>query len=133
MLITAIIGFWGAVNYAYGGFVDLRLVFLLYLGSLTGIHIGVYGTRVVKEKVIRLVTGIIILLCVFSRGINIPVYLNKLHYLELSADASDVLSILSKILLFASGIAGVLVILTTVGRSHSRRRKAQRVIDQINT
>ena len=72
LFLAMFMGAWGAINYAWGGFVDIRLVLLLYCGSLTGIYIGAYGTKVVKEHFIRLVTGLIILLCVFSRGIAIP-------------------------------------------------------------
>jgi hypothetical protein len=76
LYLAMYMGAWGAIGYAWGGFVDLRLVLLLYLGSLTGIYIGAYGTKVVKENLIRLVTAIIILLCVVSRAVNIPVYLD---------------------------------------------------------
>jgi len=107
-------------------------VFLLYLGSLTGIYIGAYGTKVVKEKIIRLVTGVIILLCVFSRAINVPVYLHKLDYIQTSADTDAFLNLLSKLLLFASGISGVLVILVAVARAYMKRRKVQELLSKIS-
>ena len=66
LYLAMFMGAFGALNYAYAGMVDLRLTVLLYLGSLVGIHIGVYGTKVVKEVMIRLVTSLIILLCVLS-------------------------------------------------------------------
>ena len=58
--------------------VDVRLTLLLYLGSLVGIFIGTYGTKVVKEVMIRMTTGVVIITCVFSRGIAVPVYLREL-------------------------------------------------------
>ncbi|HHE46961.1 MAG TPA: sulfite exporter TauE/SafE family protein, partial [Bacteroidetes bacterium] len=78
LFLAMFMGAWGAINYGWSGFVDIRLTLLLYLGSLTGIYIGVYGTKVLKEKMIRIVTGVIILLCVFSRAIAIPMYLHQL-------------------------------------------------------
>jgi uncharacterized membrane protein YfcA len=123
LYLAMFMGAWGAINYAWSGFVDIRLVILLYCGSLTGIYIGAYGTKVVKERIIRLVTGIIILLCVVSRGINIPVYLDQLGFMSLSGGADDLLNALSKALLFVSGISGVVVILYSVFRAYARRRK----------
>ena len=66
----------------YGWF---ALTMLLFIGSLVGIHIGAYGTKVVKEVVIRLVTGSIIMLCVLSRVVAVPSYLSKLGWLELDS------------------------------------------------
>lgn len=131
LYLAMFMGAWGAINYAYSGFVDIRLVFLLYCGSLTGIYIGAYGTKVVKERVIRLVTGIIILLCVISRAINIPVYLHHLGYLNLSGSNDIALNAVSKVVLFSSGISGVLVILYSVFRAYARRRKVQEVLRNI--
>jgi uncharacterized membrane protein YfcA len=133
LFLAMFMGAWGAINYAWGGFVDLRLVLLMYLGSLTGIYIGAYGTKVVKEKVIRLVTGIIILLCVFSRAINVPVYLHKLDFITLTDSTDVLLNSLSKILLFASGFCGVIVILVAVFRAYARRRKVQEFLARIST
>ncbi len=132
LFLAMFMGAWGAINYAWGGFVELRLVFLLYLGSLTGIYIGAYGTKVVKEKIIRLVTGIIIILCVLSRAVNVPVYLHKLDFIYLSNNTDVVLNSLSKGLLFASGISGVIVILVAVFRAYAKRRKIQDLLAKIN-
>ena len=131
MFLAIFMGLWGSINYAWGGMVDLRLVFLLYAGSLAGVHIGAYGTKVVKERVIRLVTGIIILLCVLSRAISIPVYLDELGWINLTEGAEVWINGASKYVLYASGIAGVLVILGAVARSHRRRRQAQKVLENI--
>jgi hypothetical protein len=131
LYLAMFMGAWGAINYAWGGFVDLRLTLLLYLGSLIGIYIGAYGTKVVKERQIRLVTGIIILLCVISRIVNVPVYLHKMEYIKLSGSLDDLLDLISKIMLFASGISGVAVILISVARAYKRRRKVQNLLDKI--
>ena len=80
LYLAMFMGAFGAINYAYEGMVDIRLTMLMYLGSLVGINIGAYGTKVVKELVIRLVTCIVILLCVLSRGIAIPIYLGQLGW-----------------------------------------------------
>ncbi len=128
LFLAMFMGAWGAINYAWGGFVDIRLTLLLYLGSLTGIHIGVYGTKVVNEKMIRIVTGIIILLCVFSRAIAVPAYLRALGWLDINPDWDIYWNQASKVLLFASGISGVIVILVSVARAFRKRRRAQALL-----
>jgi uncharacterized membrane protein YfcA len=123
LFLAVFMGAWGAINYAWAGFVDIRLVLLLYTGSLFGIQIGVLGTKVVKEKMIRLVTGIIILLCVSSRVMMLPIYLRKIGWIDMNTGLDVYFQFLSKTILFMSGIAGIAVILTSVAKGYMRQRK----------
>ena len=128
LYLAMFMGAFGALSYAYHGFVDIRLTMLLYLGSLVGIYLGVYGVKVVNEKIIRLVTSIIILLCVLSRAIAIPMYLRQLGLMSFDPSYDAYFNTVSKFFLFASGISGCLVILVNVGRSYMRRRGIQRTL-----
>lgn len=128
LFLAVFMGGYGALSYAYQGLVDLRLTMLLYLGSLVGIHLGVYGVKVVNEKYIRVVTSLIILLCVFSRIIAIPVYLRQLGYLNMDAGWDVYFNMSSKLFLFASGISGALVILMQVVRAYRQRRQIQKTL-----
>jgi len=128
LYLAVFTGAYGALSYAYQGFVDIRLTMLLYLGSLFGIYLGVYGVKVVNEKYIRMVTSVIILLCVVSRLIAIPVYLDQLSWMSLEPQWESQLNVLSKIFLFASGIGGCLLILYHVIRVYRRRRKLNKSI-----
>ncbi len=128
LFLAIFMGAFGAINYAFLGMVDLRLTFLLFLGSLTGIYIGAYGARVVKERFIRLVTGLVIIICVASRAVAIPVYLAQMDVFGLSPKWITVLNWISKGLLYTGGIAGVAVILYFVIRAYSRRREVQRLL-----
>ena len=128
LFLAVFMGGYGALSYAYLGFVDLRLTMLLYLGSLVGIHLGVYGVKVVNEKYIRMVTSLIILLCVFSRIIAIPVYLRQLGYLIMDAGWDFYFNTTSKFFLFASGISGALVIVMQVIRAYRQRRQIQKTL-----
>jgi len=128
LFLALFMGAFGALSYAYQGFVDLRLTLLLYLGSLIGIHLGVYGVKVVKEKYIRVVTSLIILLCVFSRVIAIPVYLRELSVIDFDSGWDRYFNLGSKFFLFASGISGALVILTKVAQAYLQRRKIQKTL-----
>ncbi len=121
LYLAMFMGAWGAVNYAAEGLVDIRLTMLMYLGSLVGIHIGAYGTKVVREVFIRMVTGIIILLCVLSRAVAVPMYLRQLGFLDFDPGYDTYFNGVSKILLFASGISGAAVILYNVLKAFKQR------------
>jgi len=131
LFLAMFMGGWGALNYAWEGFVDIRLTMLLYLGSLLGIFIGVYGVKVVNEVYIRLVTGLIILICVFSRGVAIPMYLRQLGLLNMDPAWDAYFNGASKILLYVAGLGGVGVILYNVFRAHRRRRSLQVVMEHV--
>jgi uncharacterized membrane protein YfcA len=125
LFLAMFMGAWGALNYGLEGMVDIRLVLLLYLGSLVGIHLGAYGTRVVREVFIRLTTACIILLCVMSRVIAMPVYLRQLGYVEFDPALDPLINGASKAVLYASGIVGATIILTLVFRAYVQRRRVQ--------
>ncbi|RLB54777.1 MAG: sulfite exporter TauE/SafE family protein [Deltaproteobacteria bacterium] len=125
LFLAQFMGAWGAMNYCYRGMVDIRLVLLLYAGSLVGIHLGAYGTKVVREVIIRLVTSGIILICVLSRAVAIPVYLRQLGYLDYAPSLDAYFNTASKVLLYASGISGTLIILVFVMRAYFQRRRIQ--------
>jgi hypothetical protein len=122
LYLAMYMGAFGALNYAYQGFVDIRLTLLLYLGSLIGIYIGAYGTKVVKEVIIRIVTGATILLCVFSRAVAVPMYLRQMGWLEIKPEWDPYFNQASKAMLFVAGFSGVGIILFNVFKAYRRRR-----------
>ncbi len=129
LFLAMFMGAFGAIAYALEGFVDIRLVVLLYLGSLLGIYIGTYGTKVVKEKVIRIVTGLIILLCVISRAIAIPIYLVQLEAIDwIDKSSIPTLNAISKYFLYFSGITGIGVILYHVVRAYIKKKRVYTTI-----
>jgi uncharacterized membrane protein YfcA len=125
LYLAMFMGGWGALNYAYQGFVDIRLTMLLYLGSLVGIFVGAYGVKVVKELMIRVVTGTIILLCVLSRGIAIPMYLRQLGWITMNPDWDIYFNQASKAMLFLAGVSGMAIILYNVIKAYRQRRRIE--------
>ena len=123
LYLAMFMGAFGALNYAYEGMVDIRLVLLLYAGSLFGIYIGAYGTKVVKEIIIRLVTSLIILICVASRAVAVPAYLQQLGLLDSDPAYNTYFNLASKALLYCAGLCGGLLILFFVFRSYRERRR----------
>ncbi|MTI83226.1 MAG: sulfite exporter TauE/SafE family protein [Firmicutes bacterium] len=100
----------GAYLYAMGGFTDIRIALLLYVGSMIGIQLGAIGTRIVRGYQIKLVMTSIIAMVVVSRGIMIPSYLTDLGYMSISEGTAGTLNMLSNVALFGSGIIGVMII-----------------------
>jgi hypothetical protein len=66
---------------------------------------------------------VIILLCVISRAIAVPMYLRQLGFLDISPSLDPWLNSGSKYLLFASGISGVIMILYNVFKAYFARKK----------
>ncbi len=133
LYLAMFMGGFGALNYAYEGYVDIRLTMLMYLGSLIGIYFGAYGTKVVKEVIIRIVTGMIIILCVFSRGIAIPMYMRQLGWLNINPGYDIYFNQASKALLFISGITGTLVILFYVVKAYRQRNRTYATLKATST
>ena len=125
LYLAMFMGAWGALNYAYQGFVDLRLMMLLYLGSLLGVFIGAYGVKVVKERIIRIVTGTVIMICVVSRAIAVPMYLRQLGWIGGRPEWDVYFNQASKAMLFAAGLSGMAIILHSVVRAYRQRRRIQ--------
>lgn len=123
LYLAMFMGAFGAINYAYQGYVDIRLTLLLYLGSLIGIYIGTYGTKVVKEVMIRIVTGSTILICVLSRAVAVPMYLRQLGWLEMKPEWDLYFNQASKVMLFIAGFSGVGIILFNVFKAYRRRSR----------
>jgi uncharacterized membrane protein YfcA len=123
LFLAIFMGAFGALNYGFEGMVDLRLVLLLYTGSLLGIHIGAYGTKVVKELIIRFATGAIIALCVVSRAAAMAVYLRQLDLVGFDPAWDGYLNDASKAILYLSGVGTTGVILTFVFRAYLQRRR----------
>jgi uncharacterized membrane protein YfcA len=94
LVIAFVMGFGGSVNWAMHGMVDIRLTLIILGGSLLGVQLGAIGTTYVKEHMIKIVMGSIMLIVAVSRGFAIPKYLNQLNIT--SVDPA-VVSILDKV------------------------------------
>ncbi|MFP5213815.1 MAG: sulfite exporter TauE/SafE family protein, partial [Acidobacteriota bacterium] len=67
LVIAFVMGFFGSVNWAMHGMVDIRLTLLILAGSLLGVQLGAIGTTYVKEHMIKIVMAIIMLIVAVSR------------------------------------------------------------------
>lgn len=112
----------GAFQYALSGFVDIRLVLLLYLGSLLGLHIGANATKMVNDLQIKLVMAVVIGMSAISRGFAIPKYLSDLHVASFSANASSMLDIAATVTLYGGAVLGVLMIINYIVKYKKEHR-----------
>ncbi len=116
-------GAFGAFEYALNGFVDIRLVLLLYLGSLLGLHIGANATKMVSELQVKLVMAVVIGMSAVSRGFAIPKYLGDLKLASFSSGVTNVMDILATVTLYGGAVLGVLMIVTYIVR-YKQQHKA---------
>ena len=124
LFLAMFMGAFGAFNYGMQGYVDLRLTMLLYAGSLVGIYFGALGTHIVKELYIRMVTAVLILLCVVSRALAMPEYMVDLNLINLSDESSALFELGSKIFLFGSGIISTFLILLWTFQAKAKADKS---------
>ncbi len=84
LVIAFIMGFGGTVKWAVNGMVDIRLTLIILAGSLLGVQLGAIGTTYVKEHMIKLVMGTIMLIVAVSRLLAIPRYLTQLDVISVN-------------------------------------------------
>ncbi len=111
LVIAFIMGFGGTIKWAMHGMVDIRLTLLILGGSLLGVQLGAIGTTYVKEHMIKIVMGSIMLIVAVSRGLAIPKYLHDLDFLVISDSTNKVLMTASFLsMCFALGMGAIIIL-----------------------
>jgi len=111
LVIAFVMGFAGTVKWAMHGMVDIRLTLIILAGSLLGVQLGAIGTTYVKENVIKIVMGTIMIIVAVSRALAVPQYLKQLGVMSLSETTLSVLSIISfATMCIALGIGAVIIL-----------------------
>ena len=80
LIIAFVMGFWGSVQWGLSGLIDIRLTLLILSTSLIGVQLGALGTTYVKDYIIKIVMGSVMLIVAVSRGAKIPGYLADLGW-----------------------------------------------------
>lgn len=117
LVIAFVMGFAGSVNWAMHGMVDIRLVLIILGGSLLGVQLGAIGTTYVKEHMIKVVMGTIMLIVAVSRGLAVPNYLHKLGVISLSDTTMQILSKVSFVTMCFALATGAIIILSSMWRA----------------
>ena len=111
LVIAFCMGMWGSIQWGLSGLIDIRLTLLILATSLIGVQLGALGTTYVKDYMIKIVMGAVMLIVAVSRGAKIPGYLADLG-LRSPLDPSTA-SFLNSVsfwaLVAALGTAGIII------------------------
>jgi uncharacterized membrane protein YfcA len=111
LVIAFVMGFGGSVKWAMNGMIDIRLTLIILAGSLLGVQLGAIGTTYVKDYMIKIVMGTIMLIVAVSRGLAIPKYLVELQLITLPKATLDVLTTASFITMcIALGVGSIIIL-----------------------
>ena len=130
LVVAFVMGAGGTMLFAWDGFVDIRLAMIILAGSLFGVQIGAIGTTYVKDWVVKMIMGMIMLIVLASRFFKIPVYLSDLNLIAtLPSATSELLSTVSFAILGLALLSGALAILAALvkGMAENRREQAEKL------
>jgi hypothetical protein len=114
LVVAFMMGFTGSIKWALSGLIDIRLTLLILAASLFGVQLGALGTTYVKEHMIKVVMGTIMLIVAVSRGLAIPKYLTDLGLLALEHDTTTILMKTSFIVMAIALMTGAVIILRSM-------------------
>jgi uncharacterized membrane protein YfcA len=110
LVVAFIMGLWGSIQWGISGLIDIRMTLLILGGSLFGVQLGALGTTYVKDYVVKVVMGAVMLIVAVSRGAKVPVYLSDLGLMDVDAGLRHVFNSISFWALVAAlGTAGVII------------------------
>lgn len=132
LVVAFVMGFWGSIQWALSGLVDIRLVLIILAASLIGVQLGALGTTYVKDYLIKVVMGTVMLIVAVSRGAKVPVYLSNLEIISLSSGAKSVLNAISFwTLIVALVAAGAIIVGAMVkGMMGARAEEAKNALTE---
>jgi len=122
LVIAFLMGLGGSINWAIHGMVDIRLTLIILAGSLLGVQLGAIGTTYVKEHMIKVVMGIIMIVVAVSRALAVPKYLEQLGIVSMSNSTISILELTSFLTMCIALAVGAAIILGSMWKS---KRAAQ--------
>ncbi len=111
LVIAFVMGFFGTIKWAMHGMVDIRLTLIILAGSLIGVQLGAIGTTYVKEHMIKVVMGTIMIIVAVSRALAVPQYLKELGFISMGPTTLSILSKASFIIMCLALAVGAFIIL----------------------
>jgi uncharacterized membrane protein YfcA len=118
LVIAFVMGFGGSVKWAMHGMVDIRLTLIILAGSLLGVQLGAIGTTYVKEHMIKMVMGTIMLVVAVSRALAVPQYLKQLGLISLSETSISFLSAVSFLTMCIALSIGAVIIIGSMWKAN---------------
>lgn len=130
LVIAFIMGCAGSIKWALDGLVDIRLTLLILFASLFGVQLGALGTTYVKDHMIKVVMGTIMLIVAVSRGLAVPKYLTDLGFLSLEKGTTALLMNISFAIMAIALLTGAVIILASMWKG-IRKEKAENPVEAL--
>jgi hypothetical protein len=132
LVIAFAMGLGGTINWAMHGMVDIRLTLIILAGSLLGVQLGAIGTTLVREVMIKIVMGSIMLIVAVSRALAVPKYLAQLGLVDISPERVSLMDKTSFVIMCAALTLGAVIILGSMYKAlkANARAKAQEAYGQ---
>jgi uncharacterized membrane protein YfcA len=127
LVIAFVMGCAGSIDWALKGLVDIRLTLLILSASLFGVQLGALGTTYVKDRMIKVVMGTIMLIVAVSRGLAIPKYLTDLGMLSLGKATTGILMNISFAIMAIALLVGAAIILSNMWKGMRQEKKLKAV------
>jgi hypothetical protein len=127
LVIAFVMGFTGSIKWALNGLIDIRLTLLILAASLFGVQLGALGTTYVKDYMIKIVMGTIMLIVAVSRGLAIPKYLTDLGVVSLQEGTKTLLMNASFIMMSIALFTGAVIILSSMWKGIKKTKMAEAV------
>ncbi|MGB8993667.1 MAG: sulfite exporter TauE/SafE family protein [Desulfobaccales bacterium] len=127
LVIAFIMGFFGTIKWAMHGMVDIRLTLIILAGSLLGVQLGAIGTTYVKEHMIKVVMGSIMLVVAVSRALAIPKYLTNLGLMSVPEPTINILMKASFLIMCFALLGGAFIILGAMWRAKRAESAAKKL------
>ncbi len=123
LVIAFAMGLGGTINWAMHGMVDIRLTLIILAGSLLGVQLGAIGTTIVREHMIKIVMGTIMLIVAVSRALAVPKYLAQLGLMSVAPESVQLMDSISFGIMCLALTVGAVIIL---GSMYKARRASAR-------
>jgi len=123
LVIAFVMGCAGSIDWALKGLVDIRLTLLILFASLFGVQLGALGTTYVKDYMIKVVMGTIMLIVAVSRGLAVPKYLTDLGFLSLEKGTTSLLMNISFAIMAIALLTGAVIILVNMWKGIRMEKK----------
>jgi len=131
LVIAFAMGLGGTINWAMHGMVDIRLTLIILAGSLLGVQLGAIGTTLVREVMIKIVMGSIMLIVAVSRALAMPKYLAQLGLMDINPDTVAIMDKTSFVIMCAALALGAVIILGAMFKARrAMARQAQEAYGQ---
>lgn len=124
LVIAFIMGLGGSVKWAVHGMVDIRLTLIILAGSLLGVQLGAIGTTYVKENMIKVVMGTIMIIVAVSRALAVPKYLEQLGLISMAKSWIEILDIVSFVTMCIALGVGAVIILGSMWKTRRSTRES---------